>query len=41
MNELTKRTWRPSKEELEAIMVEMGPIIRAFVQRDRDLAGRR
>ena len=37
MNEQQKRTWRPSKEELEAIMAEMGPIIRAFAKRDRDL----
>jgi hypothetical protein len=35
------RPWRPSQEELDRIMAEMGPIIRAFVERARQVAERR
>ena len=38
MDQLQKRTWRPTKEELDEILAEMQPIIRAFAKRDRDLA---
>ena len=29
------KTWKPTAAELEAILVEMRPVIETFVQRDR------
>ena len=31
------QAWQPTKEELDEILAEMGPVIRAFVKRDRAL----
>jgi hypothetical protein len=30
-----KETWKPTPSELEAILVEMRPVIKRFVDRDR------